>query len=567
MKRNVFFIFWAVFLSMILLVFTTSCNKKSTSSTPSETQQLLKSFSASPTSIQVGDSSLIQATVIDQDDNPLANIRVNFSATSSFSGFFRNSFDSTDVSGLASTYFVSTDTGTVTLQAIITGDTMTTTLRITTTPTPSGSIASIEFYSTRPSIQVKGTGGIESAVLVAVGYNEYGGRVGSGNEIVIRILNGPHGGENLEDQDYGPVTKETNDSGCAFVTLNSGTISGTVELRAEVDSIRSRVTRVAIHAGPPAYLTLGIKPLNIRGWDVVNATADVLAMVDDVYGNPVQDSTAVYFGTEEGMVDAYALTSGGLATSTYHSGEPRNDGLAHIWASTSGGTVADTIVLIVSGPPDSITIITYPLTLMADGVSKGGVVVRVLDLNGNFVVAGNKVDMKTDFGTCASGVTKDGVNSSIFETELLSQVLTRDYSPVSPDDSIGAISNLTAKAEFASATVQMNFLTGYAYYKNCLIDISGTVAYGATEPFTVIIKDRAGNPLGGHSISATVTSGSISGSPKITNGYGETSNLFFTAPTDTTIKSATISVTDNDPRGGLTVTKKVSLNSTLLKKK
>jgi hypothetical protein len=566
MKRKVFFIFWVVFISMILLVFTTSCKKKSTSSTPSETQQLLKSFSALPTSIQAGDSSLVQATVTDQNDNPLANVTVSFSASPSL-GSFRSSSDVTDDSGKASSYFVSTDTGTVTLQAIITGDTMTTILHIISTPTPSGLIASIEFYSTRPSIQVKGTGGIESAVLVAVGYNEYGGRVGSGNEIVIRIFNGPHGGENLEDQDYGPVTKETNDSGCAFVTLNSGTISGTVELRAEADSILSRITRVAIHAGPPAYLTLGADPLNIRGWDVVNCNASILTMVDDIYGNPVQDSTAVYFGTEEGMVDAYALTSGGLATSAYHSGEPRNDGLAYIWASTSGGTVADTMVLIVSGPPYTVTFITYPASLIADGVSKGDVVVSVLDVNGNYVVGGTSVKMETDFGSCGSGSTSDGVNASIFETELISQVLTRDYSPVSPDDGIGAVSNLSAKSGFASASVQVNFLTGYAYYKSCLVDIAGTVAYGATEPFTVIIKDRAGNPLGGHSISATVTSGSISGSPKITNGYGETSNLFFTAPTDTTIKSATISVTDNDPRGGLTVTKKVSLSSTLLKKK
>ncbi|MDP2960619.1 MAG: hypothetical protein Q8N71_04265, partial [candidate division Zixibacteria bacterium] len=116
-------------------------------------------------------------------------------------------------------------------------------------------------------------------------------------------------------------------------------------------------------------------------------------------------------------------------------------------------------------------------------------------------------------------------------------------------------------------TVQVDFLTDVAYYKSCLIDVVGTVTYGTTEPFTVIIKDRAGNPLGGHSISATVTSGTITGSPRITNGYGETSGLFFTAPTDTTIKSATISVTDNDPRGGITLTKKVSLSSTLLKKK
>lgn len=569
MKRKVLLIGGVVFISFILVIFSAGCKKKSTSSPPPGTQQVLKSFSALPTSIQAGDSSLVQATVTDQDDDPLANVTVSFSASPSSAGSFRNNSDVTDDLGRASSYFISADTGTVTLQAIITGDTMTTTLLITSTtpPVSTGSIASIEFNSLRPSIQVKGTGGIESAVLVATGYDELGNKVGAGNLIIFRILNGPGGGENFEDKGYGPDTSITNESGQAYVTLNSGTISGTVELRAESGTIFSNVTRVAINAGPPAYLTLGGKPLNIRGWDYVNATSEILAMVNDIYGNPVQNNTAVYFGTEEGMVDAYATTSGGLAQSTYHSGEPRNDGLAYIFGSTAGGTVADTMVLIVSGPPDTTTFLTYPASLMADGVSKGDVIVRVVDLNGNFVVAGTKVDMETDFGTCASGSTIDGVNASIFETELVSQVLTRDYSPVSPDDGIGAVSDLTAKADWSSATVQVDFLTDVAYYKSCLIDIVGTVAYGTTEPFTVIIKDRAGNPLGGHSISATVTSGSIIGSPKTTTGYGETSGLFFTAPTDTTIKSATISMTDNDPRGGITLTKKVSLSSTLLKKK
>jgi hypothetical protein len=521
--------------------------------------------------MQPGDSSQVQAKVTDQNNNSLNNVRVNFSASPASLGSFRDVYDMTDTSGTASSYFVSSDTGTVTLKAkLLTGDSLTTTLRITSSapPASSGTIASIEFNTLRPSIQVKGTGGIESAVLVATGYDSLGNKVGAGKQIIFRILNGPDGGENLENKGYGPDTAYTSASGQAVVTLNSGTISGTVELRAESGTIFSNVTRVAINAGPPAYLSLGAKPLNIRGWDVVNVTSDILAMVDDIYGNPVQDNTAVYFGTEEGMVDAYATTSGGLAKSVYHSGEPRNDGLAYVYASTAGGTVSDTVLIIVSGPPDTTRFLVYPLSLVADGVSKGDVIVRVVDLNGNFVVGGTQVKMETDFGTCASGTTQDGINASLFETELVSQILTRDYSPVSPDDGIGAVSNLTAKADWSSATVQVNFLTGFAYYKNCLIDIVASVMYGTTEPFTVLVRDRSGNPLGGHSLSATATSGTISGSPSVTNGYGESSGLFFTAPTDTTIKSATISVTDNDPRGGgMVLTKKVSLSATLLKKK
>jgi hypothetical protein len=570
MKNKTFFVFGLIFAALALVIFIAGCKKNSTSST-SGTQTVLKTFTALKTSMQAGDSSLVQAKVTDQDDNPYNNVRVNFSASPVSLGSFRDTYDMTDTSGTASTYFVSSDTGTVTLKAKLTsGDSLTTTLHITSSGSGSSSdtIASIEFTSAKSSIQVKGTGGIESAVLVATGYDELGNKIGAGTQIIFRILNGPHGGENLEDKGYGPDTVYTGTSGQALVTLNSGTISGTVELRAESGTIFSDVTRVTINAGPPAYLSLGAEPLNIRGWDVVNVTSDILAMVDDIYGNPVQNGTAVYFGTEEGMVDAYATTSGGLATSVYHSGEPRNDGLAHIYASTAGGTVSDTVLIIVSGPPDTTTFLTYPLSLLADGTSKGDVIVRVVDLNGNFVVGGTNVSMETDFGNCASGTTQDGIYTSIFETELVSQTLTRDYSPVSPDDGIGAVSNLTAKADRSSATVQVDFLTGLAYYKNCQVDINGTVVYGGREPFTVLIKDRAGNPLGGHSLSATVSSGTISGSPSITNGYGESSGLFFNAPADTTIKSATISVTDNDPRGGGTVlTKKVSLSATFAKKK
>jgi len=569
MRNKAFFVFGVIFVALVLVLLISGCKKNSTSPT-SGTQTVLKTFTALKTSMQTGDSSLVQAKVTDQDNNPYNDVRVNFSASPVSLGSFRDVYDMTDTSGTASSYFVSSDTGTVTLKAkLLTGDSLTTTIHITSTASgSSGTIASIEFNTLRPSIQVKGTGGIESAVLVATGYDSLGNKVGAGKQIIFRILNGPHGGENLENKGYGPDTAYTMESGQAVVTLNSGTISGTVELRAESGTIFSNVTRVAINAGPPAYLTLGAKPLNIRGWDVVNVTSEVLAMVDDIYGNPVQNSTAVYFGTEEGMVDAYATTAGGLATSVYHSGEPRNDGLAYVYASTAGGTVSDTVVIIVSGPPDTTSFLTYPLSLVADGVSKGQVVVRVVDRNGNFVVGGTQVTMETDFGNCASGTTQDGINASLFETKLVSQILTRDYSPVSPDDGIGAVSNLTAKAGWSSATVQVNFLTGFAYYKNCMIDIAASVMYGGTEPFTVLIKDRSGNPLGGHSLSATASSGTIIGSPRITNGYGESSGFFFTAPTDTTIKSTTISVTDNDPRGGgMVLTKKVSLSATLAKKK
>ncbi|MDH4223501.1 MAG: hypothetical protein OEV55_08185 [candidate division Zixibacteria bacterium] len=570
MKRKTFFVLGIVFVSLALILLLSGCKKKSTTPTPEpDNQQVLKTFGASPSSIQVGDTSFLSAEVTVQNDDPLASVQVNFSASPSSKGSFGSSSANTDSSGIASTYFVSSDTGNVTLRAYLSnGSDLTADLQISTTAVSTDSIASIELISVNPSIQVKGTGGIESVVLVATGYDKFGNVVGAGNEIVFRILNGPNGGENLENKGYGPDTALTCEAGNASVTLNSGTVSGTVEIRAEVGLIRSRVTKVAIHAGPPVYLSLGAGELNILGWNYVNCSTPITAMVDDVYGNPVQDNTAVYFGTEEGMVDAYDLTSGGFATSEYHSGEPRNDGQAYVWASTSGGTVADTIKIIISGEPFSVAFLTYPTSIIADGLSKGNVTVEVLDINGNYVIGGTSVVMESDFGTCPSGATQDGIYASIFDTKLTSEVLDKDYSAVTPDDGIGAVSYLTAKSGGVKDAVQVSFLTDLAYQKNCNLDIEGTVVYEGQAAINVEIKDRYGNPLGGHILTASATQGTITNSPDTTNAFGESWKMVFNAPpADTSIKSSTITITDQDPRGSwIILNKKVTLSATLKKK-
>lgn len=426
--------------------------------------------------------------------------------------------------------------------------------------TPNTTVASITLEAKDLTIQVRGTGGMETVDLLATAYDDNGNRVPGGIPIDFFITDGPDGGENLNGMGYGPITTNTNSLGEAKVTLNSGTISGTVKTRASSASIISHVTQVTIQAGPPEHISLGADPLNIRGWDVVNATATIVAMVDDVYGNPVPDRTAVYFSTEEGMVDAYSETIGGLAETVYHSGYPRNDGIAHIYGSTSGGTVADTVCIIVSGAPFYLEFLQYPSSLMADGISKGDVIVQILDVNNNYVVEGTNVEMDATFGKIESGNTRDGINGSVCEAELQSQTLSADYSPASPDDGIGAMVVLEAKAGWAGTYVTVPFLTGPAYSKNCAIEMPSSVPYGSQVPIEVIIQDRYSNPLAGHQLSASVFGSDISGATQITDAYGVAAGFSFIATSDTTIKSAMVSVYDSDPRGEFTLSKKVSLS-------
>jgi len=194
---------------------------------------------------------------------------------------------------------------------------------------------------------------------------------------------------------------------------------------------------------------------------------------------------------------------------------------------------------------------------MADGASEGDVVVQVLDVNRNFVVGGTMVDMEATWGTVESGHTRDGVNGSILETKLTSQVLPADYSPVSPDDGIGAIVALEAKSGWAGNWVTIPFLTGPAYSKNCEIDMITSVPYGGNTPIEVIIRDRYYNPLAGHQLTASVFGSDVAGATQITDAYGVAAGFIFIATADTTVKSALVSVYDSDPRGEIALSKKV----------
>ncbi|MCK4224806.1 MAG: Ig-like domain-containing protein [candidate division Zixibacteria bacterium] len=431
---------------------------------------------------------------------------------------------------------------------------------------PTDSVAFVVLTPDQSSIQVKGTGGMEATHITATCYDDNGNRTDKDFPVEFYILYGPEGGENLNGDTSYPVTVNTNSWGQAVVTLLSGTKSGVVRLQAKVGGVLSAAPIVTICSGPPFDISVGVTPCNIRGWDINCVEADLCACVVDVYGNPVPDSTSVHFYTDEGMVYCCDQTKAGCAYSTFISADPRNDGIATIYAETEGetGTISDHTNLIVSGPPDSVIFRKYPDSLLADGVSKGVVLVEVLDVNDNFVVNQTPVEMKTDFGSVPSGNTSDGCYASLFETELISQVLPQDYHMTSlyEDDGIGAINVLTAKSGFVSSSVNVTFLTANTYSKNCEIDIEASVPHGSTVPVVVIIRDRYGNPLGGHYIvadQAHTSGGTVAGSA-YTNEFGEATGFTFTATTDPGIESGVVSFCDQDPRGMVCIAVKIEIS-------
>lgn len=441
-----------------------------------------------------------------------------------------------------------------------------------------GPISTIQLQAGLSEIEVYGTGGAEQCLLTATCFDEQNRLVGSDRAVTFEITAGPGGGEELLDAGWGPLTVLTDEASTATVALISGTKSGTVQVQASAESTgASRSAMVAITAGPPAYVSVGVDPQNIRGWDVVGETATVLAIVSDQYNNPVRDGTAVYFTVDEGIVRGYyeiynvlgsSITEGGMARGTYFSGMPRDDGDVLLTASTAGGTVIGSDVFLSSGPPVSVTFVTPPPppapapTLWADGESELSMWVEVLDINDNFVLAGTRVEFETDVGEVQeSATTADGIYGSLARSKFTSTTLDEDLSWTSPDDGIGAIAHVSGASGLGGAAadlLEIYLLTGNAYRANSEISFESTsVGLGASVPFEVTIKDRFGNALGGHQLELSVTEGTVTASA-ITDRWGMAGNLYFNAPNDTT--KVYLTVTDTDPGyGGITLSEELEV--------
>ena len=111
---------------------------------------------------------------------------------------------------------------------------------------------------------------------------------------------------------------------------------------------------------------------------------------------------------------------------------------------------------------------------------------------------------------------------------------------------------------FASDLLEIDLLTGNAARSQSSIEMeSTTVSPGGSVPFDVIIKDRNGNPLGGHLLTLTVTEGTVTASA-VTDRWGTAGNLIYFAPEDST--TAYLTVEDNDPGyGGIVLTKEITV--------
>lgn len=477
---------------------------------------------------------------------------------------------------IPSTAYVTGGAGQVTVNYISGSDALTVYVRATVdgagitgfgeTPlqlSPNASIASIYLSSDSMNLAVKQTGGIETSLIRALCFDPGGNRVPEGLTVSFIITDGPGGGEHLANTGYGPYQAVTNGQGMASVSIHSGTRSGTIRVRAWADTVLSNATQVMVSAGPPAHIVVGADTCNVPYWNVVAGENRITAVVSDVYLNPVNDSTVVYFTTDEGTMKSHERRTenhDGIATTVWYSGNNVDtaDGIVKVICETSGGTVADTSWFYNSGPCGFVEIPYYETSLLADGRSKFEAIVQGWDINHNPMMNGTPVYARANFLGVKEGTLADGCNTSTAVLEVSSGKLDQDYVMSGGNDNgVGAIDFVTYRVGFVSASFPCSLLTGGASRATSSVDGATSVEVGQTIDLSAIIKDRWGNPLGDHTLVMTATAGTVAGATQETNAYGEAYGFRWTAPAGE--GTQTISITDTDPRGGIVLQLNISV--------
>ncbi|RME21462.1 MAG: hypothetical protein D6800_12070 [Candidatus Zixiibacteriota bacterium] len=429
---------------------------------------------------------------------------------------------------------------------------------------PNTTVGSIYLVSDSLSLSVKQTGGIETSQLRATCFDVNGNPVPEGITVNFLILDGPGGGEGLGNSGYGPFVAVTNSQGMASAPVHSGTVSGTIRIRAYVDTILSNAAQVLVAAGPPAYIVVGAEKCNVPWWDGVGFMNPIVAVVSDIYHNPVNDSTVVYFSTDEGTIMSHEKRTEkgqGIATSNWIAGTnvPTADGIVKIYAETAGGTVADTSFFYNTFVTDTLIVTGMPSSMPADGQTTAIVTVTGLDFNGLPVVGGTKFEGDAVHLGVPGGTLEDGCFTSSDRVKIQSKTLKQDESLTGAnDDGIGAVDIVTFWNGTAATAIPVTLTTGFAHRASSSINVQSSANAGEALPVSVTIVDRNLNPLGDHTLTLTASGGVVTGGTQETDGYGEASGFTWTAPA--TAGDYTLTITDTDPRGGIVLTKTVTVN-------
>lgn len=253
------------------------------------------------------------------------------------------------------------------------------------------------------SIGVKGSGFDETTRLVFEARDSDGIPVDLNHQILVMfsISGGPGGGEFLSK-----ISDSTDANGQVTVVLNSGTVSGAVQVLAEANvidrTISSAPVRLTIHGGLPAQEHFGMAPerYNFPALQRVNDRLGIVTVVGDKFSNPVRPGTSVYYRTKAGNIQTDALTDNDGVVNVQLISHGKNitdpvhgNGFGYVVAETwgeNGTLVADSVLVLLSGSP---IIDVDPGTFSVPNNQSQTFSYTVADYNGNPMAEGQTISV------------------------------------------------------------------------------------------------------------------------------------------------------------------------------
>ncbi|VAX34113.1 hypothetical protein MNBD_NITROSPIRAE03-758, partial [hydrothermal vent metagenome] len=411
----------------LLVIALSACGSKSSSLPPSSsgtgtdtgtgaTVVGTVSVAATPTSVTVGGTSSIEATVKDSNGaNVPDGTDVAFSVSDSSLGAI-NPVTATTINGVATATLTATGAGTLIITAAAGSVSNTVSVNI------QDIVATVSVTATPATVTVGGTSSIKATVLDGNGNN-----VPDGTEVSF----------SLSDTSLGAINPQANTyNGVAIATFTAGlTSAGTVTITATTGSVSSTVS-VSISgaaAGSIEFSSAVPQVIGIKGTGQTE-TSTITFLVKDVHGNPVVNGTSVTF-TMTGLNGGEYLdplttsTVNGEAVTFLHSGYVA--GPVMIKASVvdvNGEALSSSSapISIGGGVPTSrsFTLLTdvinlpFPCLNVADCTAN--ITALVADRFGNYnVLKGTSVSFYTEAGAIDRNVNLDstGAGSVIFRSQ------------------------------------------------------------------------------------------------------------------------------------------------------
>ena len=411
---------------------------------------------ALPTSLPVGETSSLTATVKDQYNNDVADGTV-VSFETDLGSVGSTTIDKTTVNGVVTATLTSQVSGIAVVTA--TSGSEYDTANVTFNPGPPDTMT-VEADPT--SIPI---GGFTSDVTATV-RDQYSNLVADGTEVTFATDLGSIGSSS---------TVTTTVNGVANATLTSELVIGTADITVTSGSAEGQ-TQVIFTVGAPQTVVVESWPPTI---EVGGNTATITATVRDIGGYPVADGTPVVFTTDFASLGSSTVTkytTDGVAVATLTSGT--TPGVAHITAESNSKS-GTAIVKVAAGPPFDIQVTADPAYIPI-GETTSRIMATVKDRYGNNVINGTTVDFITTLGTLwpSSDTTIEGAAVVTLTSGLVKGPAT-----------------VTAISGPGTGSVDVIFTVGPPFFVSVEADPTTIGLNGQTSNIQATVRDIGGNDV------------------------------------------------------------------------